>query len=78
VTQLEAPDRIASALAGLPQVDLEPLVARQQWVQAHKRLAGASELRSNFEPALLVALATAQLVWAVWRVLELSAAHLGG
>jgi hypothetical protein len=78
VTQPEPPDRITRALAELPQVDLEPLVARQQWVQAQKRFAGASKLRSNFEPALLVALATAQLVWAIWRVFELSSAHLGG
>jgi hypothetical protein len=76
VTEADDTDRISNELADLPHVDLEPLVARQQWVRAQKRLAGTSQPRSNLEPAILVALATAQLLWAVFRVLELSAVHL--
>lgn len=70
-------DRVAQELAELPALDLEPLAARQQLVRAKKRLAGRSLTSSNFEPAILVALATAQLLWAVWRVLELGAGHFG-
>ena len=62
-------------LARLTTLDLEPLLARTQLLAAQRRLAAGGTQTSRFdriEPALLVAFASAHLIWALARILELA------
>ena len=71
---MEPEERLDSALARLPEVDLEPLAARALRVAALRRLTnGHGRTRGALvEPTVLVGLSAAHLLWAVLRVLDLS------
>ena len=59
-----------AALARLSRVDLEPLEARTLRVACERRLSGTVHPSpgARYEPAFLVGLSVAHLVWAVARV----------
>jgi hypothetical protein len=65
------PEPLDRALSELVVHDLEPLVARAQYVLAEERLLRARVQPTRFErrePALLFGLAALQLVWMLLRV----------
>lgn len=66
---------LSDALAALPRVDVPKLAARAVRVRAERRLRGpdAPGWLARQEPRFLLAIAGAQLVWAVLRVLDLAA-----
>lgn len=73
MTSTEA--RLNDALADLRHADLEPIFARAVLVAAERRLGserGAPSRIQRYEPALLVGLAGAHLLWLVLRLLSLS------
>jgi hypothetical protein len=64
-------DGVDRALSALPVVDLDPLVARAQYVAAEARLLRAQPRPSGYErrePGLLLGLAGLHLVWTLVRV----------
>ena len=66
---------LSAALAALPRVDMPRLPARALQVRAERSLRGAPRASwlARQEPRVLLALAGAQLLWAVLRVFDLAA-----
>jgi hypothetical protein len=58
------------ALASLPQPEVDALWSRATRVAAQRRLGGRPRIArmARYEPALLVLLSIAQLIWAALRV----------
>jgi hypothetical protein len=66
-------ERLTAALAGLGPVDLQPLAARAQCLAAQRRLAQRVRPVTSLdrlEPALLIALSAAHLIWALVQALS--------
>jgi hypothetical protein len=62
------------ALSRLSRADLQPLAASLQLKAAQERLNDRVQLSriEKAEPAILIACGAAQLVWVLWRVLEVT------